>query len=65
MVKFMEKKNRKLTVYKKTNSHYRGIPQIRLEGDWLQSMGFSIGDNIQVSCEENRLVISKVLENVG
>ena len=61
----MKKMSRKLTVYGTMNSHYRGIPQIRLQGDWLQSMGFSIGDSIQVSCEENKLVISKVLENAG
>lgn len=60
-----EKSNRRLTVYGTMNSHYQGIPQIRLQGEWLQSMGFSIGDNIQVSCEKNKLVISKMLENAG
>ena len=61
----MKKKNREMTVYKATNSHYQGIPQIKMQGDWLKDMGFSIGDNIQVRCEKNRLVISKVLENAG
>ena len=59
------KENRNMTVYKATDSHYRGIPQIKMQGDWLQKMGFSIGDNIQVKCEKNRIIISKVLENAG
>ena len=62
----MTAKSRKLTVYGTTKgSHFQRTPQIRLQGDWLKESGFSIGDNIQVVCKKNRLVITKVMENAG
>lgn len=60
----MAAKNRKLTVYgATTGTHFQSTPQIRLQGDWLKKNGFSIGDNIQVVCKKNRLVITKAMEN--
>ncbi|MBD5454177.1 MAG: type I toxin-antitoxin system SymE family toxin [Lachnospiraceae bacterium] len=38
---------------------------MRLQGDWLKETGFSIGDNIQVVCKKNRIVITKAMENAG
>ena len=62
----MARKNRKLTVYGATKgTHFQSTPQIRLQGDWLKETGFSIGDNIQVVCKKNRLVITKAMENAG
>ncbi|MBD5393535.1 MAG: type I toxin-antitoxin system SymE family toxin [Lachnospiraceae bacterium] len=62
----MAEKSRKLTVYGATKgTHFQSTPQIRLQGDWLKETGFSIGDNIQVVCKKNRLVITKAIENVG
>ena len=62
----MAEKSRKLTVYGATKgAHFQSKPQIRLQGDWLKETGFSIGDNIQVICKKNRLVITKAMENVG
>lgn len=56
----MTKKNRNLTVYGMTKGpQFQSIPQIRLQGDWLRASGFSIGDNIQVICKKNRLIITK------
>ena len=61
----MTGKSRKLTVYGTTKStHFQSTPQIRLQGNWLKESGFSIGDNIQVVCKKNRLVITKEMENV-
>ena len=51
---------RSMKVYSKfyrSGRKYR--PQIRLEGEWLQNVGFYIGDNISVVCEDNMLVIKK------
>ena len=62
----MAEKSRKLTVYGATQgAHFQSTPQIRLQGDWLKETGFSIGDNIQVVCKKNRLVITKAMENAG
>lgn len=48
----MRNENGNMTVYKATNSYCRGIPQIKLQDDWLQKIGFSVDDNIQVKCEK-------------
>lgn len=65
----MEKKTRKLKVYSASvqtgnGSWYRGnvykqVPQIGLQGDWLQECGFETGSNISVECQAGKLVISK------
>ena len=66
----MAKKNRKLTVYygtqkgrKDKNSWYGSsdlieVPTIILKGQWLDELGFSVGQKIDVACENGRLTIS-------
>lgn len=41
---------------------YIEIPQIRLQGLWLQETGFKPGDNLNVQCEDGKLVITRVEE---
>ncbi|MDE7198403.1 MAG: type I toxin-antitoxin system SymE family toxin [Lachnospiraceae bacterium] len=48
-----------MTVYKATGTEYQPIPQIKMQGDWLQKSGFSIGDPIQIKCRRNKLIITK------
>ncbi len=55
----MIRKNRKMTVYKTTGVGYRHIPQIKMQGGWLEEAGFSIGDHIQIICQKNKLIITK------
>lgn len=38
------------------------VPQIRLQGLWLQEIGFKPGDNLNVQCEEGKLIISRCEE---
>ena len=52
------------TVQQKTYT-FKAHHKIRLQGNRLKETGFSIGDNIQVVCKKNRLVIAKAMENVG
>lgn len=37
---------------------YTTTPKISMEGKWLESLGFNIGDAIEVSFEENSIRIS-------
>ena len=52
------KQNSALKVYEQSGYKYRTIPTIMLKGQWLAELGFQIGENISVSCEEGRLVIT-------
>ena len=64
-------KNRKLKVYETeyqiNNPDGLGycrkksvsIPQIRLQGKWLQECGFEPGSQVQIQCECVKLVITK------
>ena len=36
------------------------IPQIRINGIWLQELGFNIGDRISLELIEGKLVIEKM-----
>ena len=53
----MDKRN--LTVYAGSGNKYTYVPQIILQGRWLEAIGFSIGDKITVDCEPDRIVIEK------
>lgn len=66
-------RNRKMKVYRtyterKERSLYAWatrpveIPQIRLQGKWLQETGFKPGDNLNVQCEDGKLVITRCEE---
>ena len=50
---------RKLSVYKGSTKDYEPIPRITLQGHWLEVLGFSIGDKLNVICREGELIISK------
>lgn len=50
---------RKLTVYAGSGKGCSYISQIILQGKWLESLGFSIGDKVIVDCQPNRIVIEK------
>lgn len=48
---------RKLKVYKLYSYMNHAVPQIRFQGKWLRSFGFDIGDEIDIICENEKLVI--------
>lgn len=63
------KDTRELTVYEvsypvsKAHSIYgttklQLVPQIRLQGKWLEELDFEAGMKINVSCEDGKLVIT-------
>lgn len=53
------KKNRKMKVYGTSGYKYKNIPTIILKGIWLEKSGFEIGEEIEVKCEKDRLLIVK------
>lgn len=50
---------RKLTVYAGSGKGCSYISQIILQGKWLETLGFSIGDKVIVDCQPGRIVIEK------
>lgn len=53
-----EKAVRSLKVYGQGGYGQNGTLMIMLKGNWLQKLGFEIGDYISVICENGKLVIS-------
>lgn len=54
-------KSRKLKIHTKYQARaYRGItiPEIRLEGKWLDELGFKQGQIINIEQEKNKLIIT-------
>lgn len=51
------KKIRNMKVYEQSGHNYKPTPVIMLKGQWLKAAGFDVGDQVQVKCEEGRLVI--------
>lgn len=52
------KTNRRRKVYR---TYLGGKPssQIRLEGKWLEQLGFTAGSSVSIQCDSGRLVIEK------
>ena len=53
------KKNRKMKVYGTSGYKYKNTPTIILKGIWLEKSGFEIGEEIEVKCDKDRLLIVK------
>lgn len=54
-------KPRILTVrykHQKREWQYVTVPEIRLEGKWLESLGFEIGGKVQVIQDHEKLIIT-------
>lgn len=52
------KKYRKMKVYEASGYQYKQTPSIVLKGKWLSELGFDIGEQIEVKCENGRLIIT-------
>jgi len=55
------KRIRKLKIYQKFQSRERKnitVPEIRLEGKWLEELGFEIGKEIEINQQQNKLTIT-------
>lgn len=55
---------RELTIYKTGNlkqvgwnHQYIEVLQIKFQGQWLESIGFTVGKKIELTCQENEIVI--------
>ena len=53
----IDKDVRKMKVYETSGYGGKRVPQIKISGEWLERLGFNIGDEIEVRCEKGRLVI--------
>ena len=36
------------------------IPRIQLQGQWLKTLGYHVGDKIDVQCTNDTIIINKV-----
>lgn len=53
------KKYREMKVYEASGYQYKRKPSIVLKERWLSELGFDIGEQIEVKCEDGRLIITK------
>ena len=58
MAKVTRKDFRELTVSEATNYGRRTAPMLRIQGLWLQELGFNVGDPVLVKCEDRKLIIT-------
>ena len=52
------KTHRKLKICAQSGYKYQAVPAIRLQGKWLQKLGFEIGKKVNVECLDGKLSIS-------
>lgn len=52
------KEYRNMKVYEISGYRYKPTPMIVLKGQWLQELGFSIGNPVMVKCEDGKLIIT-------
>lgn len=54
----MFKEYRELKVVEQSGYKYKPTPTITLKGQWLEALGFEIGEKVNVKCEGGRLIIT-------
>jgi len=57
------KRLRKLKIHRKFQARtWRDVvvPEIRLEGKWLEELGFNVGEEVQIEMKRNKLIITPV-----
>lgn len=52
-------KTKNMKVYEGTGTSDMTIPKIVLQGKWLRGFGFSVGDQIIVTCSEGKITIMR------
>lgn len=58
MAKVTRKDFRELTVSEATNYGRGTALMLRIQGLWLQELGFNVGDPVLVKCEDGKLIIT-------
>ena len=53
---------RELTVYRGSGWNYAPVPKIILQGQWLSSLGFSIGDKVTITRQQGKVVIEQIAD---
>ena len=48
-----------------TGRSYSEVPKIQMEGKWLETIGFSVGDRIHVDYDNGRIIIRTYKETVN
>jgi hypothetical protein len=51
------KEKRSMKVYAGNDQNYKPVAQIRLQGKWLEEIGFVPGTQIEVKCENGHIEI--------
>ena len=62
MARFKECRNMK--VCEQSGYNYKSTPTIMLKGQWLKECGFDMGTKIVVKCENGKLTITPVIEEM-
>ena len=58
----MFKEYRELKVVEQSGYKYKPTPTITLKGQWLEALGFEIGEKVNVKCEGGKLIITMANE---
>ena len=59
------KQYREMKVYEQSGYKYKATPTIILKGAWLTELGFEAGDLLEIKCEKNKLIITKVERGIA
>lgn len=51
------KEKRNARVYSASDKNYKPVAQIRLQGRWLEELGFLPGTPVEIICENGKLTI--------
>lgn len=52
------KEYRNLKVVEQSGYKYKPTPTITLKGQWLKELGFELGNQVQVKCEQKKITIT-------
>ena len=54
------KEKRTMRVYAGNDHNYKPVAQIKIQGKWLEEVGFQLATPFEIQCEDGRMVIQKL-----
>ena len=52
------KKVRRAKIYAGSDRDYKSVSQIKLQGKWLEELGFTVGTSFDIRCENGKLTLT-------
>lgn len=55
-----DKNEKQIKIYNSLGYNKPSVPRIQLQGKWLEQLGFHIGDTVNVTYQDNQIILQTI-----